>query len=282
MNNYNTKMLPLGAWLLAAYLAIGAVSCQEASVTQELSSEAQTALDRVAQMRVFFGHQSVGANILDGLAGLQEMGLPIVDVREEGAPGGAVPEPGKPAVLHAYIGRNTHPGEKVADFAELIRSGIAETADVSFMKFCYVDSGKALSAREIFDRYITEMERLEAEYPGTTFVYLTMPLTAPQRSIKNLIKRILGMPLYMREDNIERQVFNDLLREAKGDTGRLFDIARIESTHPDGSRETFTTDGVTYEVLVPAYTYDGGHLNELGRRVVAEELVLFLASLDAR
>ena len=52
------------------------------------------------------------------------------------------------------------------------------------------------------------MKELELRYPDTTFVYITMPLTAPRSGIKPLIKRVLGVELYGREDNIERTVFN--------------------------------------------------------------------------
>ena len=43
--------------------------------------------------------------------------------------------------------------------------------------------------------------------------------------------------------------------------------------------ETFEKDGRTYYALAPLYTNDGGHLNETGRKVVAEKLLYFLASL---
>jgi hypothetical protein len=53
----------------------------------------------------------------------------------------------------------------------------------------------------------------------------------------------------------------------------ILDIAAIESTKPDGSRQSFELDGVTYFSMVPEYTTDGGHLNEIGRKIVAEQFV---------
>ena len=70
------------------------------------------------------------------------------------------------------------------------------------------------------------------------------------------------------------------LREAYGSINRLFDLATIESTRPDGTRSGFEKDGKTYYSLVPEYTYVSGHLNEAGRRVVAKRLLLFLANLN--
>ena len=59
----------------------------------------------------------------------------------------------------------------------------------------------------------------------------------------------------------------------------LFDLAMVESTYEDGSRYTFSANGHTYYALVPEYTKDGGHLNELGQKVAAEQLLIFLAGL---
>ena len=87
------------------------------------------------------------------------------------------------------------------------------------MKFCYVDSGHALSAREIYSAYVDEMERLEREYPDTVFVYVTMPLRAPRSSAKNLVKRVLGMDVWGREDNIERERFQRSLEKRKSGVG---------------------------------------------------------------
>ena len=44
--------------------------------------------------------------------------------------------------------------------------------------------------------------------------------------------------------------------------------------------ETFTKDGENYYSLVPDYTDDGGHLNEKGRKIVAEQLLILLANLS--
>jgi hypothetical protein len=59
----------------------------------------------------------------------------------------------------------------------------------------------------------------------------------------------------------------------------IIDIAKIESTYPDGSRCSFTMDGKTYYSMVPEYTSDGGHLNETGRKKVAEQFLILPANL---
>jgi hypothetical protein len=62
----------------------------------------------------------------------------------------------------------------------------------------------------------------------------------------------------------------------------IFDLAALESTNPDGTRLSFTQNGKTAYALVPTYTTDGGHLNEQGRKLVAEQLLIFLASLSVK
>ena len=132
--------------------------------------------------------------------------------------------------------------------------------------------------REVFRVYSQAMERLERNYPDITFVHVTMPLVSDRlplmTRVKNLAKRILrrGIPV-TRDLNRARFEFNELMRERYGSGGRLFDLARVESTPP-------ATGPNGYEALRREYTYDGGHLNELGRRHVAASLLGFLAELS--
>ena len=90
----------------------------------------------------------------------------------------------------------------------------------------------------------------------------------------------MGRPVFGYHDNIKRGQFNDMLRKQYDGKEPVFDLAKIESTLPDGRRVTFTKDGMTYYSMVPDYTYDSGHLNELGRKIAAEQLLLPLANLN--
>jgi hypothetical protein len=55
-------------------------------------------------------------------------------------------------------------------------------------------------------------------------------------------------------ENIKRNQYNEMLiKEYKGKEP-ILDIAGIESTKPDGSRQSFELDGVTYYSMVPEYT----------------------------
>lgn len=59
----------------------------------------------------------------------------------------------------------------------------------------------------------------------------------------------------------------------------IFDIAEIESTSLNSIRSSFNRKGEDYFSMVPEFSNDGGHLNELGRKKVAEQFLLFLANL---
>ncbi len=99
-------------------------------------------------------------------------------------------------------------------------------------------------------------------------------------SIKTWIKKIIGKKdIWEYDDNIKRNQYNQLLKEYYEGKEPVFDLAKIESTYPDGKRCTFEKDGKTYYSLVSEYTSDGGHLNEKGRKIVAEKLLVFLANL---
>lgn len=107
-----------------------------------------------------------------------------------------------------------------------------------------------------------------------------MPLTVNRESWKTKIKKILGKTnIWEYEANTNRNRFNQLMIEAYQGKEPLLDIAKIESTKPDGSRQAFDQNGVTYYSMAPEYTYDNGHLNEIGRKKVAEQFLLLLLNV---
>ena len=77
------------------------------------------------------------------------------------------------------------------------------------------------------------------------------------------------------EEDAEK-VFGIILPEKEP----VYDLAKMESTFADGKRSSFTKDGKTYHSLVPDYTRDGGHLNETGREIAAEQLLILMAGLS--
>jgi hypothetical protein len=230
-------------------------------------------LRELARSRIYFGRHSVGRNMLSGLELLAAEhgidGIHVVDLDAESAVGDTF-------LVHSRIGENMSPRTKVDGFARRLRGGLPAKPDVAFMKFCYVDFDPNSDVPALFDYYRSTLDRLGEELPDMRLLHATVPLMARERDVKSRIKLLLGRPLWGDEANGKRQEFNELLAQTY-DADLIVDIARAESTHPDGTREQFEKNGRVYYSLNPAYTTDGGHLNEAGQRRVAAEMVRVLA-----
>lgn len=239
-----------------------------------MTSTLDADLATLSTIRIFFGHQSVGANILAGLADLLKGKTHPVVVLEHGA-GAPLP----PAfLLHAKVGRNEHPLTKCEQFRRILDEELAGHIDVALLKFCYIDINEHTDVDALFAAYRSALDDLARRHPGIAFVHVTAPLRHTPGGLGVLAREMLGRPNRVKLANIRRNRFNDQVRQVYAGT-RLFDLAASQSTHPDGRRETFRKDGTTYETLIGAYTDDGGHLNETGRLVVARDLVRCLAAV---
>ncbi|MGB7964573.1 MAG: SGNH/GDSL hydrolase family protein [Propionicimonas sp.] len=209
----------------------------------------------VARTRTWFGHQSVGLNILDGIAEVYSENAvatpPIVSWQERGT--GAL-------IGHDFIGSNFEPIFKIEDFAAKVRGGVGAEVDVAVMKLCYVDIDANTDADALFDRYRETLADLEREHPDVTFVHVTAPLTTGHSP-----------------DNVNRERYNAQMRQAYADGGHLFDLAAIESTDPDGNRVKDRVDGDVSFAMYAGYSDDGGHLNATGSSLAAKGLVAVIA-----
>jgi hypothetical protein len=231
------------------------------------------AVAAVAKQRVFFGHQSVGGNILEGLAEVTGGAVRVVESRDPKAFEA-------PGVVHALLGQNEAPLTKVSDF-EQVMEAVGPRVDVAFYKFCYVDIDAATDVDALFEAYRASLERVQAKFPSVTVVAVTAPLTTVQTGPKAWLKNAFGGGAWGEKENVKRHAFNEKVREAfRGKP--LFDVARVEAVRPDGTTQSFTRGGVAVPALVPEYTEDGGHLNAVGRKVVAAELVRVLAAVPMK
>jgi len=270
-----------GAALAAACIAsCGGEHVSEAAVVSStvrpLTSAEWTAF---AKRRVFFGHQSVGDNIVEGIRELEASAgahdVRIVVTERPDSVGG-------PALMHHLVGRNFDPASKTAEFGRVIAAANGESGLIALHKYCFVDATDTTNADRLFAQYKASMDSLAARYPNVQFVHVTMPLVVvtPDGAAKRVIKRLLGRgePFEVGR-SVTRQRYNTLMRRAYGKTGRLFDLAALESTHADGSRSYFVQRGDTVYTLAPEYAADGAHLNAAGRRRAATAFVRFLAGL---
>jgi hypothetical protein len=257
---------------LVGGLAVAAAVVGATARAQEEERKQADRLAAVSRLSVFFGHQSVGGNLVEGLERLsarEGVGLKLV-----GGPAAAG------AFAHAAIGANGDPELKMKAFAQAVDGGPGAGAQVAMMKLCYVDFDAPVDPGKLFARYQETIAGLRARHPGTTFVHVTTPLTAAQGGWKPLVKKVLGKES-SEARNARREQYNALMRSAYQGKEPLFDLAAVESTRPDGSRELASFAGKQVPMLVPAYTGDGGHLNAEGQDRAAAALVALLASLPA-
>ncbi len=241
----------------------------------ELTDDARAAL---AGRRIFFGHQSVGVNIVQGVADLvgASRGLRLQLV----GPGEAWPGSGG-FLAHDKVGTNGAPSSKTDEFARQVAEHQGSRVDVAFHKYCYIDFSVGSDAGRIFAYYRDAMARLRAQYPAVVFVHVTAPITVVQTGPKAVIKRMLGRAPGGYADNIRREEFNALMRRQYVGREPLFDLAAIESADMEGRQQRFEFNGQAGLALFPPYASDGRHLGEVGRRRVAEELLVMLASLPS-
>lgn len=223
-------------------------------------------------------HQSVGKNLMDGVGLLARDAGMDIPLEQRDAAGLAIGFTGN-GIIHAYGGKNRFPETKIRSFAEQLALFPEDgRPDVAVMKFCFIDFDTDTNVDGLFRQYTTMIDSLEKRYPDITFAHMTVPLMAFPHSLKARVKRLLGMSVWIDITNAKREAFSQRIR-SHYPANRVFDIARHESTHPDGTREKRSEHGQTIYGLVPAYTRDGSHLNANGQRHVARGFLAFLHNL---
>lgn len=251
---------------LAAVLALGlGSSCGAGTATAPettvlIDDTLKQDLAALHGAHVFFGHHSVGQDILDGLSALsKEAGI---DVRIDEAP----------------IGENTRPLGKFEDFARRAERDPSDGTQVMTMKLCYVDFTPKTDVDELVRGYVQAVERVKKARPGIRIVHVTPPLCSRPSDMKSKLNRTLGRPVWEDLANAKRLAYGRKLRETfPGEP--FFDLSAVESTRPDGSAEEHEVDGKPVPMMWPGYTRDGGHLSDEGKRVAAKAFAHALAGV---
>ena len=273
MFRFDRPMWLIVLLLLTALLAAcaGGESVPPRSIDDALKAD----FERAASARVYFGHQSVGGNIMDGLADLQrQIGKPVLQVGELDA---LSVSPGRGVLLHTKVGENGKPDSKCEDFRRILDDKLSGQIDVALFKFCYIDFSDTSDVDAIFATYARTMDDLKQRHPEITFIHVTAPLRTVDRGLGVWAREVLGRRNRTKLANVSRNEFNRRLVE-KYSADPIYDLAGVMSTFPDGRRESFEIDGKTYYSLVPAYTDDGGHLNAVGRSYASAEFIRSIAA----
>lgn len=230
--------------------------------------------EKLAQKKIYFAHQSVGFNIIDGINEIiqetHQIKLKIIETRK-------IDNLFNGTFAHSKIGENNKPITKIDDFVGVLDNALNGLPDIAFLKLCYVDMSPQIDVKKTFMYYKDAIRKLRIGHPDLIIIHFTIPLTTQAITWKTKLKKLLGKEPWEFTNNIKRNQFNNLLLMEYGYEGLIFDIAGYEATQQNGSKSTFTFKGKQYLSMNPAYSSDGGHLNELGRKIIAEQLLIFLA-----
>lgn len=229
----------------------------------ELKIVPQRNWDKLAGKKIYFGHQSVGFNIIEGISEIiSELPNIKLNIQEINQPGSF----NQPVFVHSRVGKNLNPISKCDDFKRMMENGIGDNADLAFFKFCYVDINKDTNLDSVFKYYVQTISYLKEKYLKVIFIHFTVPLCVNANSKVEL-------------NNVKRNDFNKLLKEKFMQDGLIFDLARYESTNLEGNERFFELQGKKYNSLLPEYSYDGGHLNKMGRVIIAKYFLSFLTEI---
>ncbi len=188
----------------------------------------------------------------------------------------------QPIFAHAQVGRNTDPTSKIKAFEKIMDTGVGKKVDIAFFKFCYIDIIRDSNPQEIFTNYQNAIEGLKGRYPDTEFLHVTVPIRSAPKGVKRYLKQSIKLLIGKQgvlDDNMKRRHYNTLLNDAYSKTDPLFDLALAESISPSGYRCYAVKEKKRIYFMDSQYTYDGGHLNEHGRKRVAEQLLIILAKI---
>ncbi len=268
---------PLCSVLLVLLAGCGDEQARERRVAERRGVTVLPACwQRIAGLRIYFGHMSVGTNIVDGLRELSaeapDARLNIVETKNPAEVRG-------PVFAHSRIGSNGEPIAKLRAFVNAMDAEAGEV-DLAFFKLCFVDVTAGTDVRAVFEAYRSAMAGLRQRRPERLIAHVTVPLTTMGGGLKARMKRWLGGTPNGYADNAARAEYNSLLRSAYSGKEPLFDLAAAESLAPDGRPTEFSHGGRTCQALAPAFTEDGGHLNRPGRRQAAVRLAEMLCSLQ--
>ena len=229
-------------------------------------TEVNFTLEDVAALKlrnVYFGHKSVGGNIVAGIKRLSDVTMHTAynqpENNDQSLRTTIAQLTNSPAFVEHDIGSDGQPFNKIASFRRFMNDIIRDHVDIAFFKFCYMDIDNHTNVDALIVAYKEAMDELHVRFPHVIIAHVTVPLYSHQASFHNSV----------------REQFSDWLRETYKE--KVFDIAAIQSVGANGTT-AMSWDNVTI-AMADDWTYDGGHLNEAGQDRIGAALIAFLAQL---
>jgi hypothetical protein len=239
-----------------------------------ITAESSSRWSVISERTVYFGHQSVGTDIVAGVEGvIREHGVPLrlVQTHQPEMMTG-------PAFVHFLVGQSRDYASKNAAVLRLLESPARARRPVVVLKFCSGDIKSRAHAAPMFEAYRDTVDTIQSEHPDVTVVHSTIPLTTVDGAFKSGAKRVFGRPS-VREAAVARHHYNQLVRAEFTGTEPIFDIAKVQATQPDGGISGFATTGTVIETMAAHNTDDGGRLNARCQRSAAATLLDVLSAV---
>ena len=216
-----------------------------------VTNYSQSLVNQAAQSKWFFTHASVGSLMLEGITNLHQSSPAFYQLQAT-----AVTNTPPAATTNGFIYDDSRGhittsnffGDwqySVATFETAVSNGwhypvVNQAMNIlSFVNIWYNNSSNGVAA--LLDGYVGSMTNLEAAFPQTVFVYVTMPITTTNYGFEIDVEPA---------DDYWRGVFNDRLRAwCRANNRVLFDVADIEAHDTNGTHCTFSYQGQNVEQL---------------------------------
>jgi hypothetical protein len=266
------------------------------TIESDMNSITDEGINALANKKIIFGHMSVGNNISAGIEDIKDAShrFKKINIKQLGIDE-LIDAPG---IYSIKVGNNGFPEKKCDVFKKrLMEDRFGKRIDIAFFKFCFVDFKEKSDVKDIFNRYVETIASLKKEFPELITVHVTTPLKIHAWGAQGIIENILkgkienvrrGLSCIKKNltkgdiENTKRNEFNKMLINKYKDKDPIYDLAKAESTLPNGERVTFKHKDRVYLSLAREYTSDGGHLNKLGRYYAAKELLETLSEISVK
>ena len=185
-------------------------------------------LNTLAHERVYFGHQSVGKNILDGLKELSEaQGVPVKIAERPGPQACTVPGSATSSSRRTGIRCASSP-------ISSSRSARGSQADLALVKFCYVDINADTDMRALFDAYRKTIDELRAKTHARSSSTSAAFDDGADRA--EGVDEAASRPCTLRHHRQREARPIQHARRTYAGREPIFDLARVESIAADGTR----------------------------------------------
>jgi len=140
---------------------VGGRSCFAQVTMSPMATGAAVRWGAVAGRTIYFGHQSVGRDLIAGIKRLNHdgaIGLSLIQTEDPTSLTG-------PAFVHFLAGSNRDYASKNAALLRLLKTRKQADEAIVLLKYCYVDIGGDLDPDTLFSAYCEMMETIQSSIP---------------------------------------------------------------------------------------------------------------------